>query len=624
MVGVVYVAPLAIILAASFAGQWNGVFPSMPTLEHFASALTGDSGAQLRASIITGMAASAFALIVGTWSALALRSLPLVPRRILDLAFFIPSAVPSVSVGLGLLVAFSRPPLLLNGTVAIVVIAHFILISAFTYGSVSAGLARLSPDFEQVAESLGARPLYKLWHVTLADDPALSHRRLQPELCAVDGRARRDRHGLSTRLVDDSGRHLLADRSRRCIRRRGDVHCADHHHFGRVDPSLEDSDQGGPRVEECLCVQHEPAQSESDTNQSPERRAWAARNLDQVARAMLAEDERYFLRQSVSTPCLNAIVKAEGIYLEDTAGRRSMDFHGNNVHHIGYGHPRLKRAIAEQMEALPFTPRRYTSDPAIALARKLAEITPGNLSKVLLTTGGSDAIEVAIKIARAATGRYKTLSFWDAFHGAGFGAAAVGGEALFRSGRIGPLMPGAEHVAPFSSYRCPYGTSSAEESGAACARMIDYVLGREGDVAAFIAEPIRAVPYIPPPGFWAEVRKICDRHGTLLIFDEIPNGLGKHRQDVQLASTTGSCRIFSWSAKHSAAAFFPIAAVVAQPELDVGADYAFGHYTHEKNPVTSRAALTTIEIIEDEGLVANADKGRRRGAQPTRGSQGQA
>jgi len=352
---------------------------------------------------------------------------------------------------------------------------------------------------------------------------------------------------------------------------------------------------------------HEPAQSESDTNQSPERRAWASRNLDQAARAMLAEDERYFLRQSVSTPCLNAIVKAEGIYLEDTAGRRTMDFHGNNVHHIGYGHPRLKRAIAEQMDALPFTPRRYTSDPAIALAKKLAEITPGNLGKVLLTTGGSDANEVAIKIARAATGRYKTLSFWDAFHGAGFGAAAVGGEALFRSGRIGPLMPGAEHVAPFSSYRCPYGTSSAEESGAACARMIDYVLGREGDVAAFIAEPIRAVPFIPPPGFWAEVRKICDRHGTLLIFDEIPNGLGRTGRmfGCQHDNVVPDMLVVG---KALGGGILPIAAVVAKPELDVGADYAFGHYTHEKNPVTSRAALTTIEIIEDEGLVANAEK----------------
>src|SRR5688572_17156284 len=198
-----------------------------------------------------------------------------------------------------------------------------------------------------------------------------------------------------------------------------------------------------------------PQESESDTNLSPERHAYAERNLDAAAKALLAEDERYFLHQSVSTPCLNAIVKAEGIWIEDTAGRRMMDFHGNNVHHIGYGHPRLKRAIAEQMDALSFTPRRYTSGPAVALAAKLAQITPGDLSKVLFTTGGSDAIEVAIKIARVATGRYKTLSFWDAFHGAGFGAAAVGGEALFRASAHGPLMPGAEHVAPFGSYRCP-------------------------------------------------------------------------------------------------------------------------------------------------------------------------
>lgn len=350
-----------------------------------------------------------------------------------------------------------------------------------------------------------------------------------------------------------------------------------------------------------------PAPSESDTNLSQERRAWAERNLDKAARALLSEDERYFLRQSVSTPCLNAIVKAEGIFIEDTAGRRMMDFHGNNVHHIGYGHPRLKRAIAEQMEALPFTPRRYTSEPAVALAKKLAAIAPGNLGKVLFTTGGSDAVEVAIKLARAATGRYKTLSFWDAFHGAGFGAAAVGGEALFRSGPVGPLMPGAEHVAPFSSYRCPYGTSSAEESSAACARMIDYVLGREGDVAALIAEPVRAVPYIPAPGFWNEVRRICDRHGTLLVFDEIPTGLGKTGRMFACEHDGVEPDILVLG-KALGGGIVPIAAVIARPELDVGADYAFGHYTHEKNPVTARAALTTIEIIESEGLVANAAK----------------
>jgi 4-aminobutyrate aminotransferase len=349
-----------------------------------------------------------------------------------------------------------------------------------------------------------------------------------------------------------------------------------------------------------------PAESESDTNLSPARRAWAARSLDPRARALLAEDERYFLRQSVSTPCLNAVVKAEGIWLEDAGGHRYMDFHGNNVHHIGYGHPRLKRAIAEQMDALPFAPRRYTAEPAVALARKLAEITPGDLSKVLFTTGGSDAVEVAIKIARVATGRYKTLSFWDAFHGAGFGASAVGGEALFRASAIGPLMPGAEHVAPFDSYRCPYGHADDPQACSdACAHMIDYVLGKEGDIAAFIAEPIRAVPYVPAPGFWQKVRAACDRHGTLLIFDEIPTGLGK-TGTMFACEHDGVVPDILVLGKALGGGILPIAAVVARPELDVGGAYAFGHYTHEKNPVTARAALTTIEIIEDEGLAGNA------------------
>src|SRR5919202_483274 len=116
---------------------------------------------------------------------------------------------------------------------------------------------------------------------------------------------------------------------------------------------------------------HPPAaESEGDTNLTSRRAAWQARALDPAARALLAEDERAFLRQSVSTPCLNAIAKAEGIWIEDAAGRRYMDFHGNNVHHTGYGHPRLKRAIAEQMDALPFAPRRYACASALALAER--------------------------------------------------------------------------------------------------------------------------------------------------------------------------------------------------------------------------------------------------------------
>ena len=164
---IVYVAPLAIIVLASLAGQWNGALPSQLGLASYAQVVQGSPGEALRVSLITGAVASIVALIVGSWAALALRSMGPLPQRLLGLLFFVPSAVPSVSVGLGLLVAFSRPPVLLNGTVWIVLIAHLVLVSAFTYGNVSAGLSRLAPEFEQVAESLGAQPFYRLRHVTL-------------------------------------------------------------------------------------------------------------------------------------------------------------------------------------------------------------------------------------------------------------------------------------------------------------------------------------------------------------------------------------------------------------------------------------------------------------------------
>jgi 4-aminobutyrate aminotransferase len=354
------------------------------------------------------------------------------------------------------------------------------------------------------------------------------------------------------------------------------------------------------------------APSEGDTNQTTRRTAWQARALAAPARDLLARDAHAFLHQSVSTPCLNAIVRAEGIWIEDAAGRRFMDFHGNNVHHIGYGHERLKQAIAAQMDALPFAPRRYACEPAVALAEKLAAITPGALAKVLFTTGGSDAIEVAVKIARTATGRFKTLSFWDAFHGAGFGAASLSGEALFRAGPAAPLVAGAQHAAPFACYRCPYGHEvdangqpMLERCHTVCATMVDYVLAREGDVAAVVAEPARAIPYLPPPGYWRAVQQACRRHGALLIFDEIPTGLGKTGRMFACEHEAVAPDILVLG-KALGGGILPIAAVVAREGLDVGGDWAFGHYTHEKNPVTARAALTTIEIIEDEGLVENA------------------
>ncbi len=163
----VFGLPLLVVGAASVAGQWNDVLPTHLTLRHLVDAVRSNAGEELLTSLLTGLIASAIALTVGTWAALAVRNLRGRARRVAATLFLLPIAVPSVSVGLGLLVAFSRPPLLLNGTPSIVLIAHVVLVTAFAYGSVSAGLARLPAHYEQVAASLGARPGYVLFRVTL-------------------------------------------------------------------------------------------------------------------------------------------------------------------------------------------------------------------------------------------------------------------------------------------------------------------------------------------------------------------------------------------------------------------------------------------------------------------------
>ena len=297
--------------------------------------------------------------------------------------------------------------------------------------------------------------------------------------------------------------------------------------------------------------------------------------------------------------------KAEGIWIEDAEGNRVMDFHGNSVHHVGYGHPKVIAAIKEQLDELPFSPRRFTNEPAVLLAERLAELAPDPLGKCLFATGGSDAMEIAIKIARAATGRFKTISFWDSFHGAGFGASSIGGEATFRSHIAGPLLPGAEHVAPFNCGNCHYGHKDPATCGLACASMVRYVLEREGDVAAVIAEPMRAIPHVAPDGYWQQVREACDANGSLLIFDEIPTGLGKTGKFFAFEHEGVTPDIVVLG-KALGGGVLPIAAVIARTDLDVCGEFAIGHYTHEKNPVTARAALATLDVIREEGLVQQA------------------
>ncbi|MBI3976190.1 MAG: aspartate aminotransferase family protein [Armatimonadetes bacterium] len=350
------------------------------------------------------------------------------------------------------------------------------------------------------------------------------------------------------------------------------------------------------------------AQSEGDINLSTRRAAWQA-TLDAETRTLLDEDARYFLHQSLSTPCLNALSAADGIYVEDLRGRRYMDFHGNSVHQVGFGNPAVIAAIKAQLDELSFSPRRYTNRAAVALARRLAALAPGDLSKVLLCPSGTGAIGMALKLARVVTGRHKTISMWDAFHGASLDAISVGGEALFRRG-IGPLLPGTEHVPPPDAYRCVWDCHLREGCDLKCAQYIEYVLEKEGDVAAVVAETVRSTSVVPAPEYWKAVRAACDRHGALLILDEIPTALGR-------TGAMFACEYYGVVpdllviGKGLGGGIFPLAALIAREPFDVAGDQALGHYTHEKNPVACAAALATIAYIEEHGLVAHArDLGR--------------
>lgn len=343
-------------------------------------------------------------------------------------------------------------------------------------------------------------------------------------------------------------------------------------------------------------------QSEGDVNSSPQRERWLREDLNSETRRLLEEDARYFLHQSLSSPCLNVLNGCEGSFLIDAEGRRYLDFHGNNVHQVGFGNPRVKAAILEALEELPFCTRRYTNRYAIDLARKLAAISPGNLNKCLFAPGGAEAISMAIKLARMATGRFKTISMWDSFHGATLDTISLGGEFLFRN-NLGPLMPGSEHVPPPEPQGCPFRCGNS--CNMQCADYVEYVMRREGDIAAVVAETVRSTGTIPPPEFWRKLKSTCQKYGALLILDEIPHGLGR-TGSMFTCEQYGIVPDMLVIGKGLGGGVLPIAALLAREDLDIAGDRALGHFTHEKNPVLCAAALATIEVIESEGLVQRA------------------
>ena len=343
--------------------------------------------------------------------------------------------------------------------------------------------------------------------------------------------------------------------------------------------------------------------TEGDVNLSQGRKLWYSVLTHEETKSYLSQDADAFLHQSLSTPCLDVLASAEGIYITDLQGKRYMDFHGNNVHQLGHKNPYIVEKVKQQMDVLPFSPRRYTNIPAVALAQKLGSLLPGNLKRVLFAPGGTSAVSMALKLARKVTGKHKVISFWDSFHGASLDAIAVGGEREFRNG-MGPLSIGSERIPPPTTYR---GLFTHDSGDLAYANYLEYVIEKEGEIGAFIAETVRNTDVqIPSTQYWKRVREICTKHNVLLILDEIPIAFGRTGKMFAFEHYNIEPDIVCLG-KGLGGGIIPMAAIVARNDYNIAQEISLGHFTHEKNPLGSVAALAMLELIERDQLLKKVE-----------------
>jgi len=340
--------------------------------------------------------------------------------------------------------------------------------------------------------------------------------------------------------------------------------------------------------------------TEGDINFSEERYKWNDQINDILTRELLIDDARYFLHQSMSTPCLDVLESCAGSCMTTISGRHLLDFHGNNVHQIGHGNRYVIRQLIRQLNCLSFSPRRYTNRPAIELAKKLAGLLPGDLNRSLFAPGGTLAIGMALKLARVVTGRHKIVALMDSFHGASLDSISAGGEEVFRK-YMGPLLPGVTHIPQPNTYRGIYGNS--EEGQLHYAEQLEAIIKKEGDIGAFLAETIRNTDVqIPSVAYWKKVREICTKYNVLLILDEIPIALGRTGEMFAFQQFDIEPDILCIG-KGLGGGIIPFAAMVTRDRFNIAQDISLGHYTHEKSPLGSIAAIATIDYIQKKHIL---------------------
>jgi adenosylmethionine-8-amino-7-oxononanoate aminotransferase len=316
------------------------------------------------------------------------------------------------------------------------------------------------------------------------------------------------------------------------------------------------------------------------------------------------------------------LARGEGVHVWDTEGKRYVEGFGGlwNVN-VGHGRPELVAAMAEQAAKLPYAPTFFglASVPAITLAARLAELFPESINRFFFTSGGAEANETAIKLARyhwwlqGKPEKVTILTRRQAYHGIASGALAATGIPAFWEG-FGPRMPGFVHLTPPSAYR--YGEGLTEEQFVAKLVIeLEEAIAREGadTIAAFIGEPVQGAGgiIVPPAGYWPAVAEVLKRHEILLILDEVVTAFGRTGKMFGMQQYGVSPDVVSF-AKGITSGYQPLGGVGVTDEIfEVLSkpDRMFMHgFTYSGHPVACAVALANLRIVEEERLPENAER----------------
>jgi adenosylmethionine-8-amino-7-oxononanoate aminotransferase len=353
---------------------------------------------------------------------------------------------------------------------------------------------------------------------------------------------------------------------------------------------------------------------------SPVNAASSSRSTERAAIEHLWPHSNDLQWDELTERGLRVFVEGRGCTLVDVHGEEYLDgLAGLFLVNVGHGRAEIAEAMGRQAAQLAYTAASNAANPAsIALSETLAAITPGNLDRVFLCSGGSEAVESALKIAkqyqvlRGFPKRTKVICRRGSYHGTTFGAMSLTASASERF--FGPFMPGVAKVPSPNRYRNELGIEG-EQGDLACARAVEQEILAQGPefVAAVIGEPISAAngTHVPSPEYWQEIRRICDRYGVLLIFDEVINGFGR-TGTMFAAEQFGVVPDVMTMAKGLSSGYAPIAAVAVRPhvfEPFTESGSAINHLlTFGGHAAAAAAASKNIEIIQDEELPARAER----------------